>query len=102
MEDWSGGDQKKERSKEIECVVEAKENDAVSGPVSHRWSRGWFFSGVAEVSGGFRRSERDCDGRCDRISPGWPRLTKFRSRQLRSICWITWSSRCRKRALEWR
>ena len=36
------------------------------------------------------------------IPPGWPRLIKFRSCLPRSICSITWSSRCRNRALEWR
>ena len=30
----------------------------------------------------------------------WPRLIKFHSRLWKSICWTTWSSRCRNRALE--
>ena len=54
-------EEREERSKEVKCVVEAKENAAVSGSVS-TWSCGSFFPGVARVAGGFGSSERDCDG----------------------------------------
>ena len=37
---------------------------------------------------------------CVDISLGLARLIKFRSRRLRSMCWITWSSTCTRVALK--